>query len=44
MISGLRAIAALKESTLSGQVKALSTDDENLKVRQAAVETLKTLG
>lgn len=44
MISGLRAIAALKESTLSGQVKALSTDDENLRVRQAAVETLKTLG
>ena len=44
MISGLRAIAALKESTLSPQVKALSTDDQNLKVRQAAVETLKTLG
>ena len=44
MISGLRAIAALKESTLSGQVKALSTDDRNLKVRQAAIETLKTLG
>ena len=44
MISGLRAIAALKDSTLSAQVRALSTDDENLKVRQAAVETLKTLG
>jgi hypothetical protein len=44
MISGLRAIAALKESTLSAQVKALSTDDRNLKVRQAAIETLKTLG
>ena len=44
MISGLRAIAALKESTLSPQVKALSTDDQNLKVRQAAIETLKTLG
>ena len=44
MISGLRAIAALKESTLSTQVRALSTDDVNLKVRQAAVETLKTLG
>lgn len=44
MISGLRAIAALKEATLSAQVKALSTDDQDLKVRQAAVETLKTLG
>lgn len=44
MISGLRAIAALKESALSGQVKTLSTDDQDLKVRQAAVETLKTLG
>jgi HEAT repeat protein len=43
MISGLRAIAALKESTLSDQVKALSTDDHNLKVRQAAIETLKNL-
>jgi HEAT repeat protein len=44
MISGLRAIAALKESTLSDRVKALSRDDQSLKVRQAAVETLKTLG
>jgi hypothetical protein len=44
MISGLRAIAALKEATLSAQVKALSTDDQDLKVRQAAIETLKTLG
>jgi HEAT repeat protein len=44
MISGLRAIAALKEATLSEQVRALSTDDQNLKVRQAALEALKTLG
>jgi len=44
MISGLRAIAALKDSTLSGQVEALSKDDPNLKVRQAAIETLNTLG
>jgi hypothetical protein len=44
MISGLRAIAALKADALSDQVKALSTDDQNLKVRQAAIETLKTLG
>jgi HEAT repeat protein/PBS lyase HEAT-like repeat-containing protein len=44
MISGLRAIAALKESTLSDPVKALSQNDSNLKVRQAAIETLKSLG
>ena len=44
MISGLRAIAALRESALLSQVKALSTEDENLRVRQAALETLKTLG
>ena len=44
MISGLRAIAALRESTLSTQVRALSTGDENVKVRQAAAEALKTLG
>jgi hypothetical protein len=43
MISGLRAIAALKEGTLSEQVRALSTDDQNLKVRQAAIEALKNL-
>jgi len=44
MISGLRAIAALKESTLSEPVKALSQNDNNLKVRQAALETLKAVG
>jgi HEAT repeat protein len=44
MISGLRAIAALKESTLSEPVKALSRNDTNLKVRQAALETLKAVG
>ena len=43
MISGLRAIGALKESTLSERVRVLSTDDQSLKVRQAAIETLKTL-
>ncbi len=43
MIGGLRAIAALKESTLSDPVKALSQNDTNVKVRQAALETLKTL-
>jgi HEAT repeat protein len=44
MISGLRAIASLKESGLSDPVKALSQNDSNLKVRQAAIETLKSLG
>jgi len=43
MISGLRAIAALKEAALSDQVKELSTDDQSLKVRQAAIEALKNL-
>ena len=44
MISGLRAVAALKESTLSEPVKALSQNDADLKVRQAALETLKAVG
>jgi HEAT repeat protein len=44
MISGLRAVAALKESTLSDPVRTLSEKDANLKVRQAALETLKSLG
>jgi HEAT repeat protein len=44
MISGLRAIAALKESALSEPVKELSTGDKSLKVRQAAMETLKSFG
>jgi hypothetical protein len=43
MISGLRAVGALRESTLSEPVAALSRDDENLKVRQAALETLKAV-
>ena len=43
MISGLRAIAALKEAALSEQVRALSKDDQSLKVRQAATEALKNL-
>jgi len=44
MISGLRAVAALKESALSEPVKALSQNDTDLKVRQAALETLKAVG
>jgi len=43
MISGLRAIAALKESALSDKVRTLSTEDHDLKVRQAAIEALKNL-
>jgi HEAT repeat protein len=43
MISGLRAIAALKAGDLSELVKTLSTDDQNLRVRQAAIEALKNL-
>jgi HEAT repeat protein len=44
MISGLRAIAALKAAALSGEVRTLSTSDQNLKVRQAAIDALKALG
>jgi len=33
----------LRESTLSEPVAALSRDDQNLKVRQAALETLKAM-
>lgn len=44
MISGLQAVAALRESTLSALVKTLSQNDSNLKVRQAALETLKAVG
>jgi hypothetical protein len=44
IISGLRAIAALKEGALSDQVRELSTDDHNVKVRQAATDALKALG
>jgi hypothetical protein len=43
MISGLRAIAALKAEGVSEEVKTLSTGDQSLKVRQAAVEALKNL-
>jgi hypothetical protein len=44
MITGLRAIAALRETTLTEPVKALSQNDTSLKVRQAALETLKAVG
>jgi HEAT repeat protein len=43
MISGLRAIGALKAQDLSNEVRTLSTGDQNIKVRQAAIEALKNL-
>jgi HEAT repeat protein len=44
MISGIRAVAALKESSLKSEVEALSQQDRSLKVRQAALEALKVMG
>ncbi len=44
MISGLRAIASLKDSSVKGPVEALSQQDRSLKVRQAALEALKVIG
>jgi hypothetical protein len=44
MISGLRAIAALKETTLRLPVEALSQQDRSMKVRQAALEALRVMG
>jgi HEAT repeat protein len=44
MISGLRAAAVLKDSTLRASVEGLSQQDRSLRVRQAALEALKTIG
>jgi len=44
MISGLRAIAALKDTTLRTPVEELSQQDRSLKVRQAALEALRVMG
>jgi len=44
MISGLRAAAALRDTTLRGSVEELSHQDRSLKVRQAALEALKVMG
>src|SRR5262245_32069581 len=44
MISGLRAAAALKDSSLRNSVEGLSQQDSSLKVRQAAIEALKVMG
>ncbi len=44
MISGLRAVAVLKDASLKPSVEALSQQDRSLKVRQAAVEALRVIG
>ena len=44
MISGLRAVAALKDSSLRSSVETLSQQDRSMKVRQAALEVLKEIG
>jgi HEAT repeat protein len=44
IISGLRAAATLKDTTLRASVENLSQQDRSLKVRQAALEALKDIG
>lgn len=44
MISGVRAAAALKDTGLRASVEALSREDRSMKVRQAALEALRTMG
>lgn len=44
MISGLRAAAVLKDSSLRPSIEALSLQDRSLKVRQAALEALRAIG
>jgi len=44
IISGLRAAAALKDEALRAPVTNLSRQDRSLKVRQAALEALKSIG
>jgi HEAT repeat protein len=44
MISGLRAAAALNDPSLKASVEGLSQQDRSLRVRQAALEALKTMG
>jgi hypothetical protein len=44
MISGLRAVAALKDVSLKPSVESLSQQDRSMKVRQAALEALKVMG
>jgi HEAT repeat protein len=44
MISGLRAAAVLKDTTLRSSIEGLSQQDRSLRVRQAALEALKAIG
>ncbi len=44
MISGLRALAALKDASLRASIEELSQQDPSMKVRQAALEALKVIG
>jgi HEAT repeat protein len=44
MITGLRAAGALKDDTLRNDVTILSQQDRSMKVRQAALEALKSMG
>ena len=44
MISGLRAVAVLRDGTLKGSIEGLSQQDSSLKVRQAALEALRVMG
>jgi HEAT repeat protein len=44
MITGLRAAAALKDESLRASVEGLSQQDRSMKVREAALETLKAMG
>jgi HEAT repeat protein len=44
LISGLRAAAALRDSSLRPSVEQLSRQDRSMKVRQAAIEALKVIG
>jgi len=44
MISGLRAAAALRDQALRASIEGLSQQDRSMKVREAALEALKTMG
>lgn len=44
IIGGLRAIVALKDTSLRASIEDLSRQDRSMKVRQAALEALKVLG
>ena len=44
MVSGLEAVALLKETTLRERVVELSRGDQSLRVRQAALEALEQIG